>query len=141
MRLAGDLGRALAVVGLLGMTAGCTQKKLVLDLYGSVVYEKPEIAEVAHTVRDDRTQGGPAVVRVTILGDPGLAATFDIYPGIVERHPMHETAAGSYVGELEIQGESLGGTFTITGRLEHPDAGEAVRRDPAPLFLRRLNAR
>jgi len=141
MRLAGELGRALAVVGVLGTAAGCGQRTLVLDLYGSVVYEKPELAEVSHTVRDERAHGGPAVVRVAILGDPGLSATFDIYPGIVERHPMQEAAAGSYVGEFELQGDSLGGTFTITGRLEHPDAGEAVRRDPTPLILRRIGAR
>ncbi len=138
MSLTGNLARALLIVGVAGMVAGCTQKKMVLDLYGSVIYEKPQIVEVTHSVRDERREGGTAVVEVAILGDPGLLATFDIYPGIVERAPMRETAAGSYSGEFEFSGNTLGGTFTITGRLAHPDAGEVVSRDESPLIITRV---
>lgn len=130
-------GRVL-LLGLVLLATACSGRKLVLDLYGSVVYEMPQIVQVSHTVRDERAEGGAAVVQVTVQGDPGLSATFDIYPGIVERHPMREIEAGRYLGEFEFLGDRLGGTFTITGRLEHPEAGEAVSRDEDPLIIRRI---
>jgi hypothetical protein len=133
-----SLARLLLLLCLGGAATGCAHKPLVLDLYGSIVYEKPQIVAVTHVVRDPRAEEGGAVVRVTIQGDPGLTASFDIYPGIVDRRPMRETAAGSYEGEFEFPRDTLGGTFTITGRLEHPDAGEVLGRDQTPLIIRRV---
>lgn len=137
MSLRGSLGGALLIVGIGCLTVGCAQKHMVLDLYGSIVYEMPQIVEVSHSVTDLRAEGGSALIEVTLQGDPGLSASFDIYPGIVERHPMTETADGSYVGELEFPPDNIGGTFTVTGRLRHPEAGEAVQRDTAPLIITR----
>lgn len=121
--------------------AGCAGREMVVDLYGSIIYEKPQIRAVSHTLDDGRRQGGVAVVRVSIQGDPGLAASFDIYPGIVERYEMQETSAGNYTGEFRFLADEAGGSFTITGRLEHAEAGEVVLRDPDPLTISRANPR
>jgi hypothetical protein len=131
----------LLALALTWFATGCASKDMVVDLYGSVVYEKPEILEVSHTVSDERRQGGEAVVEVTIQGDPGLSASFDIYPGIVERHPMEETGDGRYLGRFLFPSEHVGGSFTITGRLAHAEAGEVVLRDPAPLTISRVERR
>jgi hypothetical protein len=123
----------------LGCLAGCAKKEMVIDLYGSVVYEKPEILRVEHEITDNRREGGTVVVQVTIVGDPGLTATFDIYPGIVDHHPMTETSeAGHYIGEFSFPPDSLGGAFIATGRLAHDEAGDVTLRDPAPLTIPRL---
>jgi hypothetical protein len=133
-------GLAVLALALTWLT-GCASKEMVVDLYGSVVYEKPEILEVSHTVNDERRQGGEALVEVVVLGDPGLAASFDIYPGIVERHPMEEAEDGRYLGRFLFPSDHVGGSFTITGRLEHTEAGEVVLRDPEPLSISRVEGR
>jgi len=135
------VSKLAAAVLMVVALAGCAGKEMVVDLYGSVIYEKPEIREVSHTLADTRQQDGVAVVRVSILGDPGLVASFDIYPGITERYPMQETSGGEYTGEFRFPADEAGGSFTITGRLEHAEAGEVVQRDPDPLTVSRVNRR
>jgi hypothetical protein len=139
MRVPWWSGSALLALLVVGSLAGCAKKDMVIDLYGSVVYEKPEILRVSHEMADNRREGGAVVVRVTIVGDPGLTATFDIYPGIVDHHPMTETSEGGhYIGEFSFPPDSLGGAYIATGRLAHADAGDVTLRDPAPLTVPRL---
>lgn len=133
--------RLLVALLMVVALAGCAGREMVVDLYGSIIYEKPEIREVSHTLTDTRQQDGVAVVRVSILGDPGLVASFDIYPGITKRHPMQETSGGTYTGEFRFPPDEAGGSFTITGRLEHAEAGEVVLRDPDPLTIGRVHPR
>ena len=130
-----------AVLVALLLTACAGSKEMVVDLYGSVIYEKPQIVEVSHSLDDRREQGGAAVVEVAIQGDPGLAASFDIYPGVVARHPMEEGEPGIYRGSFEFPLDEAAGTFTITGRLQHAEAGEVILRDPVPLILGRVDLR
>jgi hypothetical protein len=108
---------------------------MVLDMSGSIMYEKPAIASVEHIVVDQRPRGGPVVVEVTLQGDQGLAASFDITPGIADRVAMAEVAAGRYTARFEMPAGTVGGPFTVLGRLRHPDAGEAVARDPVPVTI------
>ena len=44
---------------------------------------------------------------------------------IAAREPMTETEEGIYVGVFSLPADMFGGPYTITGRLEHDDAGEA----------------
>lgn len=122
---------ALAVIA----TAGCASKDLVLELQGSVMYEKPRIAEVSYTVADARRDGGTVTIEVRMNGDPGLAASFDISPGIAEFQAMTEVQAGEYAGEYSFPRDFAGGPYTIIGRLRHDRAGEVTLKDPDPLTI------
>lgn len=111
----------------------------MLEIHGAVMYEKPRITSVSHVLTDRREEGGAAVVAITMVGDPGLAASFDISQQIAVRQPMTETGAGTYVAEFSLPPDMFGGPYTITGRLEHEDAGEVVYRDPDPLTITLLD--
>jgi hypothetical protein len=108
---------------------------MMLDMRGTVMYEKPAIAAVAYTVSEERPGEGSLVVAVTMTGDPGLAATFDITPGIAERQPMKEVGDGRYEGKFTFSPEMYGGPYWVTGRLRHDRAGEHIVRDPVPLTV------
>jgi len=114
---------------------GCARNAAVLELHPAVVYEKPRIANISHSVLDRRAAGGAAVVTVVMEADPGLEATFDIYPGVADRVAMKEIETGRYVGEMLIPPDRSGNTYTITGRVRHQKAGESVIRDPEPLIM------
>ena len=114
---------------------GCSRNAAVLELHPAVVYEKPRIGSISHSVVDQRAEGGAAVVTVVIEADPGLEATFDIYPGVADRAAMREIERGRYVGEITIPTNRTGNTYTITGRVRHEKAGESVIRDPEPLIM------
>jgi hypothetical protein len=118
---------------------GCAGRKQMLEIHGSVMYEKPQITRVSHVLADRREDGGAAVVTITMLGDPGLVATFDISQQIASREPMTETAEGTYIGVFSLPADMFGGPYAISGRLEHQDAGEAVARDPDPLTITLLD--
>ena len=115
--------------------AACAGNAAVLELHPAVVYEKPRIAGISHSVLDERAEGGAAVVTVVMEADPGLQATFDIYPEVAERVGMQEVESGRYVGKMTIPLDRSGNTYTITGRVRHQKAGESVIRDPEPLIL------
>ena len=138
VRMRGVERFALAGAALL-VLAGCGGSKHVLELHGAVMYDKPEIISVSHVLTDRREQGGAAVVRVTLQGDPGLVATFDISPDIAKLEPMTETGEGTYAGDFSLPPSVFGGPYTIVGRLKHEDAGEMVRRDPEPLTITLLD--
>ncbi|MBI3450382.1 MAG: hypothetical protein HY049_15885 [Acidobacteria bacterium] len=112
------------------LATGCAGKRMVMEVSATILYERPKIAEVTHVLEDLRPGGGAAIVEVAMLGDPGLAATFDIQPGIVERSPMRETADGRYVGSFRFPPDAAGGPYTILVRLRHVAAGEVTARDP-----------
>jgi hypothetical protein len=99
------------------------------------MYEKPRIADISFKVSDTRRAGGTVVVDVSLLGDPGLAASFDISPGIAEGEPMQETAEGTYAGRFAFPPDLVGGPFAVIGRLRHEQAGEVVLRDETPLSI------
>lgn len=124
-------GGVLLVVALVG----CARNAAVLELHPAIVYEKPRIASISHSVLDQRADGGAAVVKVVMEADPGLQASFDIYPEVAERVGMQEIESGRYVGEITIPPDRSGNTYTITGRVRHGKAGESVIRDPEPLII------
>jgi hypothetical protein len=116
-------------------TARCTTREAVLELQGSVMYDKPSIERLSYTVTDSRGEGGPVAIRVEMTGDPGLDGSFDITPGIVDGWPLSEVTEGAYVGEFSFPADTVGGPYTVRGRLVHPAAGEATRRHPDPLTI------
>jgi hypothetical protein len=127
---------SMLAILMLGAGTGCSgNKKMVLELQGAVMYEKPLLETVSHVLSDQRLDGGFAVLTVTLLGDPGLEATFDITPGIADRQPMTETQAGRYTGEFAFPLEMVGGPYTVLGRLRHDEAGESILRDPDPVII------
>lgn len=129
--------RAMAglVLGLLVLASGCAKREMVVELSGTVMYEKPQIQSVSHTLTDARQEGGSVTVTIAMFGDQGLQASFDIAPGIANRVPMTETTAGSYAGEFTFPPETVGGPFTILGRVFHGKAGEVVLRDPESVTI------
>lgn len=131
-----SLGVAL-LVALLGIPSlsGCAVKAKTLQLNAAILYEKPAISDVSHAVEDSRPDGGTTVVTVAMVGDPGLNGTFDISPGIAERVPLREVEGGRYEGEYRLPRETLGGPYTVIGRLEHERAGGVTQRDPHPITI------
>ena len=123
------------VVGFVVLLAGCASREVVLELQGSLLYEKPRIERVSYSVADARRDGGTVVVIVRVVGDPGLDASFDISPEIADHSPMTETNPGSYQGEFSFPPDRTGGPFTVVGRLWHQDAGEVTSKDPQTLSI------
>lgn len=128
--------RAALLIGALALLlpAGCASRDMVVEIHGAVMYDKPEIEAVSHVLEDRRPAGG-VVVLVTLQGDPGLAATFDISPDIVDRVSMQEVEAGTYTGRFAFPANPGGGPYTVLGRLRHEDAGEVVLRDQEPITI------
>jgi len=118
-------------IGLLALLlTGCASRGAVLELQSSIIHESPKITRISHSVHDGRLEGGTVVIDVTVVGDPGLAATFDITPGIVASEPMQEVSDGRYAGKFAFPPERTGGPFTVIGRLRHDEAGEVTMKDP-----------
>lgn len=122
-------------LGLVLVLAGCARGAAVMELHPAVVYEKPRIGSISHSLLDRRGEGGQVLVTVVMLADPALLASFDVYPGVADHVAMREVERGRYVGELPLPQDRTGGTYTITGRVRHAKAGESVIRDPEPLIV------
>jgi hypothetical protein len=129
------LAAAVPPVLAAALLAGCAGKKLELEVSGSVMYDKPRLDSIAHTLSDARADGGTVTVSIVMVGDAGLQATFDISPGIADHQPLKESGAGKYVGEFSFPRTTVGGPFTIFGRVAHEKAGEVVLRDPQPITI------
>lgn len=115
--------------------AGCARKDLTLEVSGKVMYEKPRIASVSYTATDQRPDGGAYLVEITMAGDPGLAASFDITPEMADRQPMREGPDGTYTARFAFPSGVVGGPYTVTGRLSHADAGDVVRQSSVSLTV------
>jgi len=118
------------------LTSACARRNnMVMELSGTVMYEKPRIESVQHTLLDERDSGGPISVQIVLRGDPGLQASFDITPGVADHVAMNEVEAGQYDARFEFAGTTVGGPFTVLGRVQHADAGEAVLRDAETITI------
>jgi len=62
-------------------------------------------------------------------------ASFDISPGIAERQQMTEKTAGHYEAEFVFPKNTVGGPFSVFGRVAHEKAGEVVLRDAQPITI------
>ena len=122
-------------IGLLLTLTGCARKDLTLEISGKVMYEKPRIASVSYTASDQRPEGGAYLVDITLVGDPGLAATFDITPELADGLPLVEGPDGTYSARFASPAGVVGGPYTVTGRLSHPEAGDVVRQDSTSLTV------
>lgn len=129
-----ERGRVLPWLGIV-LLCGCASRGMMLDLRGAVMYEKPRIAEIVYDTADERRSGGSFVIEVTLVGDPGLVATFDVTPDLATREPMQEAEAGRYVGRFVCPAGLTGGPFTVVGRLWHERAGEVTTQDSRPLII------
>lgn len=129
--------RVLAVCLALGTLAlgGCAGRELVLELHTAVMYDKPRIDAITYEVSDARAEGGDVVLRVTVAGDAGLQATFDVSPGVVDHEPMQEARDGNYEGLYRFPAGLVGGPYTVVGRLMHEKAGEVIRSAADPLII------
>lgn len=132
-RWTGLLAAALVVLAVAG--AGCARRSAVLELQAVVLYDKPVIRAIEHSIDDRRGGGGAVEVRVVLEGDPGLAASFDISPGVARQVALEERTPGRYVGSFVFPFDALGGPYTVLGRLSHARAGEVVAQDPTPIFI------
>ncbi len=131
-------GRLPALPGLLFvglLFAGCARNQMLLELRGTVMYEKPRIQTITHAVADAGLDADRVDVAITLLGDAGLTATFDISPGVTERQPMSEVEDGRYEGRFSFARDIFGGPYWVTGRLRHEQAGEHILRDATPLMI------
>lgn len=133
--MAGKRRSGAVALSIVMLAAGCASRKTVLELNASVLFEKPAITRISHTLSDGRTQGGEVVVSVLLEGDAGLSASFDISPGILDGGSMREVADGRYEGAFTFPADLVGGPYTIVGRLRHAEAGEVSLRDPSPLTI------
>lgn len=122
--------RPVVCVWAICLLSACGSRPMLLEVSGTIMYEKPRITQVSHTLTDSRAKGGGVAVRVFMSGDPGLGASFDIHPDIAERQPMKEVEDGEYVGEFHFPDDVVGGPFTIVVRLRHEASGEVTLRDP-----------
>lgn len=124
----------LAVASLLA-AAGCAGRSYTLELSGTIIHDKPRIRSFSYELADLRGEGGALSVSAELRGDQGLEATFDITPDIADHQPMREVEAGVYRGEFAFPPGVTGGPFTVTGRLEHEQAGQVILRDPRLLTI------
>jgi hypothetical protein len=115
--------------------ASCARQHLMVEVSGAVMHEKPRILKVAHVLRDLRANGGGLSVRVTLVGDPGLVASFDIAPDVADRRPMRETSPGTYTADFDWPATLFGGPFTVIGRLAHREAGEITLAAPEAIAI------
>ena len=118
----------VVALSLVALPACSSRSQLKLELQREVVVGAPSISGATFdpSGRVD-TRGVGRTVAVTMNGDPGLKASFDVAGKFSDR-PMQEVQPGVYRGLFEVQaGES--GRPAVTTRLLHVPTG-AVRNFP-----------
>ena len=133
------LTRAITVVGIVALVApiiGCGGKKQVkLEMTREEVLHNPTISSLAldPSGRLDTRERGFSVT-VTMTGDPGLQATFDL-DGRFQGRAMEEVQPGVYSGTFDVAQGDTGELWTV-GHLAHPPTGASQRyRAGSPLAL------
>jgi outer membrane protein OmpA-like peptidoglycan-associated protein len=120
---------------LIAFFAGCAKKKVQLELTRETVIVDPVIESMSidPSGRLDTRERGQTI-QVTMVGDPGLQATFDIEGGATGQ-AMRETEPGVYTGSFQVaRGQQ--GEVRLVGHLVDPPSGASQEyRSRAPLAL------
>ena len=125
----------LCIVLLIALFAGCAKKKVQLEMTRETVIIAPVIESLSidPSGRLDTRERGQTI-QVTMVGDPGLEATFDIEGG-AKGQPMRETEPGVYTGSFVVA-KGQQGEVRLTGHLVDPPSGASQEyRSRAPLAL------
>ena len=116
---------AIVAGGLVGLLAiaGCASKKdLKLEMTRETVIHPPVISAIAFDPSGEiDTRGRGSTVRVTMTGDPGLEATFDV-EGRFEGRSMEEVEPGVYRGSFEVTPGDQADLWVV-GHLVHAESG------------------
>jgi outer membrane protein OmpA-like peptidoglycan-associated protein len=115
--------------------AGCAKKKVQLEMTRETVILDPVIESMSidPSGRLDTRDSGKAI-QVTLVGDPGLQATFDIEGGATGQ-PMRETEPGVYRGSFNVA-KGQKGELRLVGHLVDPPSGASqTHQSRAPLAL------
>lgn len=123
----------LAAGGLVCLTAalGCAGKTdLKLEMTRETVVRPPEISSVSLSPSGKLdTRESAHTITVTLRGDPGLRATFDV-EGRLEGRELREVEPGVYRGSFDV-GRGETGELRVVGQLMHDPSG-AHREFRAP---------
>jgi len=125
----------LCIVLLIALFAGCSKKKVQLEMTRETVILEPAIESLSidPSGRLDTRERGQTI-QVTMIGDPGLQATFDIEGG-AKGQPMREVEPGVYTGSFTVQ-RGQQGDVRLVGHLVDPPSGASQDlRSKAPLAL------
>lgn len=107
---------------------GCAKKsKVLLEMTRETVVISPEIESVTlDPVGRVDTRDQDRTIRVTMIGDPGLSATFDV-EGRLTDQPMEEAPVGTYTGSFTLpRGET--GELRVSGRVVDPPSGATQQK-------------
>jgi outer membrane protein OmpA-like peptidoglycan-associated protein len=116
----GALAATLALATL-AMPA-CATQKLKLEMSREIKLIPPTIRSLGvDPAGQVDTSEKPRTIKVTMMGDPELQATFDL-EGRLKAREMQETEPGVYTGSFEVQtGET--GVVDVVGHLVHTPTG------------------
>ncbi len=109
------------LAGLLAFSACATKRQVKLELTREEVVQPPEIRSVSvePSGRLD-TRSGAQPIKVTMLADPGLTATFDAGPQ--KGLPMREVSPGVYEGAYTAP-QGATGDLSFVGHVLHQPSG------------------
>jgi outer membrane protein OmpA-like peptidoglycan-associated protein len=126
------MGALLAALG----GCGGPKQEIALQMTRETVVQPPVIRSLILEPpgRIDTRAHGQSV-RVTLTGDPGLEATFDV-AGRFTGRPMIEAEPGVYTGAFEVE-QGATGELVVIGHLVHPPSGahQETRSSPVTLWL------
>ena len=131
MRVSTRAASLVLAAALIAPFLGCAGKsKVQLEMTRETVLISPEIESVTldPAGRVD-TREAARTIRVTVAGDPGLTATFDV-EGRATGQPMQETQPGVYTGSFTVpKGESS--EIQVVGHLVDPESGASQQQRAA----------
>jgi tetratricopeptide (TPR) repeat protein len=96
----------------------------------------PTITSIDHDVTAPLLTGD--MIEVTLMGDSGKVATFDLSNGKKEL-PMKEVAPGRYVGVYQVGEKDRFSNVTIVGHLEDHDGFQASMKAKRPISTSELS--